>query len=336
VLFYLAIPCVSGKVAIALAQHCGSPHELLKAKREDLRKIGEIGSFVCHDVHAGLHCDPVEYELTELPRVGVTMKVTTPEKSKREELARKRAASSEVSGVVTPPVEDRLQHYATRIKGLGKSGVDQLIRSGLLKTCVDFYRLTPDQLESLERVVRMGPKSTGNLLRNIEASKGRGLARLLNALSIRHVGARVATVLAESFRSMDALCRAKVDEIRGINEVGRIIGESVHEWLHSDYGCETVADLRAVGVKMEHEAPRRKASRVLEGKTLVVTGTLEKYTRDEIHELIEKHGGRAVSGVSHNTDYLVAGEKAGSKLTKAQQLGVPVLSEEEFEHLLGG
>jgi DNA ligase (NAD+) len=234
-------------------------------------------------------------------------------------------------------VKERIRYYASRnamdIEGLGDKLVDQLVEKELVRTCGDLYRLEMDDLKNLER---MGEKSSQNLLDGIEASKERGLGRLLNALSIRHVGARVASILAGHFGSMDALKKASADQINAINEVGPIIAESVHQWLRSDFGRETVDDLQSVGVKMEEEAPAGEESRVLEGKTLVVTGTLEGYTRDEIQELIARHGGRAASSVSSKTDYVVAGEKAGSKLDKARKLGVPVLSEKEFEELLEG
>jgi len=161
-------------------------------------------------------------------------------------------------------------------------------------------------------------------------------ARLLNGLSIRHVGTRVAAVLAEHFKSMDALVAADVEKLSAINEIGPIIAESVYEYLHSDFGSSTIADLKGLGVRMEAVASAGEGTRALEGKTLVVTGTLTRYTRDEIQELIIRHGGRAASSVSKNTDYVIAGEKAGSKLAKARGLGVPVLSEEQFEALLVG
>ncbi|HIQ20979.1 MAG TPA: NAD-dependent DNA ligase LigA, partial [Planctomycetes bacterium] len=168
----------------------------------------------------------------------------------------------------------------------------------------------------------------------IEASKGRGLARLLNALSIRHVGARVATVLAGRFRTMDALMEADVDELGAINEIGPIIAQSVYDWLHSPFGRETIEDLRRMGVRMEATGLDRQERRVLEGKTVVVTGTLKHYSRDEVEELINRLGGRAASSVSRKTDYVVVGERPGSKLDKARQFGVPVLTEEEFEALI--
>jgi DNA ligase (NAD+) len=209
--------------------------------------------------------------------------------------------------------------------------IEQLVGQGLIGGCGDLYRLTLERLTGLKR---MGRKSSENLLAGIAASRDRGLARLLNGLSIRHVGARVAAVLAERFRSMDALQKAGVDELGETNEIGPVIAQSVYDFLHGEFGSRTIEDLRGLGVKMESAAPAGPEQRVLEGKTLVVTGTLTKYSRDEIQELITRHGGHAASSVSKNTDYLVAGEKAGSKLDKARQLGVKVITEAEFEAML--
>ncbi len=232
-------------------------------------------------------------------------------------------------------VKERIRYFASRnamdIEGLGDKLVDQLVAGGLVQDCGDLYRLTLDQLVKLER---MGRKSSENLLEAIQESKQRGLARLLSGLSIRHVGTRVAAVLAESFGSMEKLRDASVEALSEINEIGPIIAESVHEFLHGEFGRATIEDLQQLGVKMEAGQAAAETSRALEGKTLVVTGTLTRYSRDEIKELIARHGGRAASSVSAKTDYVVAGEKAGSKLAKAQQLGVPVLSEEQFEELL--
>jgi DNA ligase (NAD+) len=162
------------------------------------------------------------------------------------------------------------------------------------------------------------------------------LARLLNALSIRHVGNRVAAVLAEHFGSMEALQAASIDELSEVMEIGPVIAKSVYDFLHGEFGRQTISDLEQQSVDMT--APKKAAPAAggaLAGKTLVITGTLEKYKRDEIEELISRHGGRAASSVSKKTDYVVAGKEAGSKLAKAQQLGVKVLSEEEFEELIG-
>ncbi len=233
-------------------------------------------------------------------------------------------------------LRERIRYFATRnamdIEGLGDKLVEQLVGDRLVTRYGDLYRLTFDKLVELER---MGKKSAENLLGQIVASKSRGLARLLNALSIRHVGNRVAAVLAEHFGSIEALEAASVDELSDVMEIGPVIAKSVHDFLHSDFGSHTIADLKQLGIDMT--APKKAkvaAGGALAGKTIVVTGTLEKYKRDEIEELITQHGGRAASSVSKKTDYLVAGKEAGSKLAKAEQLGVKVLSEAEFEELI--
>jgi DNA ligase (NAD+) len=234
-------------------------------------------------------------------------------------------------------VRERIRYYASRnamdVEGLGDKLVDQLVSEGLVSSYGDLYRLDRDRLLELER---MGKKSADNLLAGIEATKSRGLARLLNALSIRHVGGSVSAALAEHFGSMERLLEADVEELNGIDEIGQIIAEGVYEYLHGDWGRGIVDDLQSLGVKMQAERRAIDAGDgVLSGKTLVVTGTLTKYTRDEIKDLIRVHGGRASSSISKKTDYLVAGEKAGSKPTKAEKLGVTVLTEEEFEGLVG-
>ncbi len=233
-------------------------------------------------------------------------------------------------------LKERLRYFASRnamdIEGLGDKLVDQLVGEKLVRSFGDLYRLEArqDRLLDLER---LGRKSVDKLLEGVEASKNRGLARLLNALAIRHVGARVAAVLAEQFDTIESLMAASVERLSETNEIGPIIAQSIFDFLHSPFGQETIADLRSLGVNME-STTRAGGPRTLEGKTLVVTGTLNKYTRDEIEELITRHGGHAASSVSKNTDYLVAGEKAGSKLAKAEQLGVKVITEDEFERMV--
>lgn len=231
---------------------------------------------------------------------------------------------------------ERIRYYASRnamdIEGLGDKLVDQLVRDGLVRKYGDLYRLRAEQLIELER---MGKKSSENLIAGIEASKDRGLARLLNALSIRHVGARVSTILAEQFGTIEALQAATIEQLSATPEIGPIIAKSVYDFLQSDFGRQTIADLQSQGVSMEAPlALRAAADGALAGKTIVVTGTLSKYKRDEIEELIVRHGGRAASSVSKKTDFVVAGENAGSKLEKAQQLGVRVVTEDEFEGMV--
>jgi len=234
-------------------------------------------------------------------------------------------------------LRERLRYFASRsamdIEGLGDKLVDQLVAQELVNEFADLYELSESRLVELER---MGEKSARNLIEAIETSKSRGLARLLNALSIRHVGNRVASILAETFGTMDELQQANVEQLSEIDEVGQIIAQSVYDFVHGTYGERTIQRLTEVGVELStlESVDASSISQFLAGKTFVVTGKLEKFTRDEIHALVESHGARAASSVSKKTDYLVAGEKAGSKLDKAKKLGVAVLSETEFSALI--
>ncbi len=231
-------------------------------------------------------------------------------------------------------INECIRYVASRlamdIEGLGDKLVDQLVGRGLVRSYGDLYRLQAEQLVDLQR---MGRRSSEKLVAAIASSKQRGLARLLAALAIRHVGNRVASVLATHFGSMEKLRAARVEDLSAVLEIGPVIAQSVYDFLHSDDGTKTIDDLAALGVTMEAKA-KAPASQALEGKTIVVTGTLKNYSRDEIQDLIARHGGRAASSVSKKTDFVLAGAEAGSKLDKARELGIPVLSEEEFEELL--
>lgn len=230
----------------------------------------------------------------------------------------------------------RLRYFATRdcmdIEGLGDKLVNQLVDSNFVGSFGDLYALTLDKLMSLERV---GKKSAENLLQGIAASRDRGMTRVLNAISIRHVGQRVAQILARRFGNVDALMAADLETIGSTNEIGPIIAQSVFDYFRSDDGMELIRQLHAAGVSLEASAEDSVDSKgVFAGKTVVVTGSLSKYSRDEIERLIEQRGGRAASSVSKKTDFLIAGEAAGSKLEKAKSLGVPVLTEAEFDDLI--
>lgn len=229
----------------------------------------------------------------------------------------------------------RLRYFATRdcmdIEGLGDKLVNQLVDSQTVNSYADLYNLTLEQLMKLER---MGKKSAENLIQGIQASKQRGLSRVLNAITIRHVGQRVATVLARRFGSAEKLMLATEDELSGTEEIGPIIAKSVFDYCRSEEGRQIFEQLANAGVLLTtSQEDSVDHSGVFAGKTLVVTGTLEHYSRDEIERLIGKLGGKASGSVSKKTDYLVAGQAAGSKLEKAKELGVKVLSEEEFRAL---
>jgi DNA ligase (NAD+) len=237
-------------------------------------------------------------------------------------------------------VREKIRYFATRnamdIEGLGDKLIDQIVAAGLVTTVADLYRL---QVADLTKLDRVGTKTAQNLVEQIERSKTRGLAPLLNALSIRHVGVRVAKILAERFRSTTALTNASVEELSSTPEIGSIIAASLFDYLHSEHGSRLLSDLASHGVLLElptTSATGTTTSQLLAGKTLVVTGTLSHFKRDEIQALIEQLGGRAASSVSKKTDFVIAGADAGSKLAKAQELGVKVLTEAEFQALFAG
>jgi DNA ligase (NAD+) len=233
-------------------------------------------------------------------------------------------------------LRQRLEHFASRgamdIEGLGEKLVEQLIDAELVTTIDDIYHLEKEKLLELER---MGEKSAENLLAGIEASKERGLARLLYALNIRHVGSRIGEVIAGHFGHMEALRKASAGELAEIPEVGDIVAASIRDFLDTPANQRLIDALADAGVAMDdRQARAAEGPQPLDGLTIVATGTLENYTRDGIKERIKELGGRPSSSVSGNTDYLIAGENAGSKLKKAQDLGVPVLSEAAFEKLV--
>jgi DNA ligase (NAD+) len=182
----------------------------------------------------------------------------------------------------------------------------------------------------------MAEKSATNLMTQIEASKTRGLQRLLYGIDIRHVGERYAKILANHFRNIDRLAAASIEELDAIHEVGSTVAVSVFNFFQNPRNRETIERLKAAGVKMEIDGGDSPSfDENFAGKTFVLTGKLEQFTRDEAARIIEERGGRVSSSVSKKTDYVVAGEDAGSKLTKAESLGVKVLSENGFAAMLG-
>ncbi len=231
----------------------------------------------------------------------------------------------------------RILYFASRkamdIEGLGEVLVETLVDNGSIKDVADVYNLTVEQIASLER---MAEKSGTNLIEQIEASKTRGLQRLLYGIDIRHVGERYAKILAKHFRSIDRLREASVDELDDIHEIGLAVAESVYEWFREPRNIDLVGRLKAAGVKTETDsANAAMLDERFVGKTFVLTGKLENYTRDEAAKIIEDRGGRVSSSVSKNTDFVVAGSDAGSKLAKAEALGVAVLEEAAFQSLVG-
>lgn len=225
------------------------------------------------------------------------------------------------------------ERKAMNIEKLGESLVGKLLESGLVRDAADLYALDPAKVTDLER---MGDKSASNLIEQIDASKSGGLARLLYALGIRHVGTRIAQVLAGAFGSAEALATATEEELTAVNEIGPIVAASVAAWFRDEGNRRLLDRLREAGVSMEAPKVVVEAAVGVAGKTFVLTGKLEGMTRDEAAALIASRGGKTSSSVSKKTDYVVAGSDAGSKLDKAESLGVKVLDEAAFRELMAG
>jgi len=229
---------------------------------------------------------------------------------------------------------ESLLHFASRhamnIDGLGDKIVDQLVDKGMVKDFADLYHLKLEKVADLER---MAQKSAQNLLDEIAASKNNSLARLIYALGIRFVGERTAQLLAAHFGSMDKLAEAGEEELTGVTEVGPKVAEGILEFFSESANRKLIERLRAAGVNMKDERAAPKSSKFA-GMTFVFTGTLANRTREEAEALVAAHGGKAGSSVSKKTSYVVVGDNPGSKLTKAEQLGVPILDEAAFTEIL--
>jgi len=231
-------------------------------------------------------------------------------------------------------IEEGLKHYARRqamdVEGLGDVLVHQLVDEGMVRDFADLYGLG---LEKLEELPRMAERSARNLLEQIEASKDRELRRLLFGLGIRHVGERVARLLAQHFGSLEAVAAASPEQIETIHEIGPVVAESIGQWFAQEPNRQLVERLRRAGVRTEDAAAEAR-SLALRGKLFVLTGGLDSMTRDEAKAAIESRGGRVTSSVSKKTSYVVVGRDPGSKHDKAKALGVECLDEAAFEELL--
>ena len=229
-------------------------------------------------------------------------------------------------------LKESLQHFASRgvmnIDGMGEAIVDQLVDRGLVHSIADLYDLTEQQLLSLER---LGPKSAANLKRNIDESRKQEMPRVIQGLEIRFVGERTSELLAQQFGTVDRIAQADADQLQAAGEVGPRIAESIIHFFREPKNRELIEKLRKAGLHFEyaHAKPTGK----LEGKTFVLTGTLQTLSREDAKVLIEKAGGKVSVGVSKKTSYVVAGLESGSKLARAQLLGVAVVDEAEFLRL---
>lgn len=226
-----------------------------------------------------------------------------------------------------------LIHFCSRdamdIEGLGTAVLEALVNEGLIKTAADIYTLDKEKISKMER---MGEKSADNLISAANKSKSNDLSKLIYALGIRHIGQKAGKLLAEHFETMDKLIAATIEEISEIEGFGLIMAQSVIDFFSHPESIKLIEDLKALGVNMESQ--KEIVDMRFEGKTFVLTGTLTAFTRSEATKIIESFGGKASSSVSKKTDYVLAGEDAGSKLKKANDLGINVISEDEFGQMI--
>jgi DNA ligase (NAD+) len=230
--------------------------------------------------------------------------------------------------------KERLEYFVGKgqmdIDHLGPAVIEQLVDHGLVNTFADLYKLRFDQLVQLER---MGDKSAANIADSIDASRTRPLWRLIAALGIRNVGGQSAQILADQFGTLDALMNASKDDLEAIDQIGPIMAESIYDYLHDAKNIEIIKAMLAAGVNPT--PPKPKVSNALDGLTIVATGTLKHFTRDQIKQAIKDHGGTPSSSVSKKTAFIIAGENAGSKRDKARQLGIDVIDEDAFLKRIG-
>jgi len=219
---------------------------------------------------------------------------------------------------------------AMDISGLGEAITEELINRKLIQNIADIYELTFEDIASLKK---NGKKFAQNLIDAIEESKNKELYRLISALGIRHVGVKLAKFLAKEYKNMDNLMNATVESLSMKDDVGLITAKSIYNFFKEEQTIDLINRLKSYKINMTYDEENASDDRFA-GQTFVLTGTLEKYTRDKATEIIENFGGKTAGSVSKKTTYVLAGEEAGSKLTKAQQLGITVITEEEFENMI--
>ena len=228
-----------------------------------------------------------------------------------------------------------LIHYVSKnamnIDGLGASILAQMIDCDMIKSIEDIYKLKPEEIAKMDK---LGDKSANNLINAINNSKSNPLYRLIFALGIRHIGEKAAKILAKKYKTLDALMNASLEELTQINDIGETMAKSITDYFSDEKNIKLIDELKMLGINTKDEDDNSIDERFL-NKTFVLTGSLSSFTRNEASEIIEKYGGKTSSSVSAKTDYVLAGEEAGSKLTKAQALGVKIITEDEFKIMIG-
>ena len=216
------------------------------------------------------------------------------------------------------------------IEGLGENLVEQFIEKGFIQNIADIYTLTFEDIASLKK---NGTKFATNLINAITESKTRPFYKLITALGIRHIGSKTAKTITKHFNTIDKLMNASIEELANLEDVGQIMAQSIYEFFKQDQTIDLIQKLRNANINMEEDQTDTNDQRFT-GSTFVLTGSLENYTREQAGEIIENFGGKVSSSVSKKTTYVLAGEEAGSKLTKAQSLGITILTETQFEEMI--
>ncbi len=238
-------------------------------------------------------------------------------------------------GIECPAKQYRnIIHFASReamnIKGLGDSIIDELLSRDLISNIADLYTM---KLEDFASLKQNGKKFAQNLIDSINASKNNEFYRVLNGLGIRHIGAKSAKGLAKKYKNIDNLINASLEDLKETEDVGDIMAESVYNFFKQEQTLDLISKLKDAGINFEQVEEENSDNR-FEGKVFVLTGALEKYSRKEAEEIIEKFGGKTSSSVSKKTSYVLAGEESGSKLVKANELGITIISENDFEEMI--
>jgi len=289
-----------------------------------VRKAGEIIPEVVSVVLSKRPPEAVPYEMPSIcPDCGEPV-------VREEDEAAYRCTNPDCPALLQRNIEHFVSKDAMNIDGLGGALVHTLIEAGLLSDVSELYTLKAEQLEPLEK---LGKESAENLIRAIETSKQNGLSRLLYALGIRHIGEKAAKQLAKAYPDIEAFFTLTAEELTALDDVGGVTAQSVVNFFSHSQTRTLIDRLKAYGVKTTEEVIQTEGG-AFEGKTFVLTGKLPTMTRDEASALIEARGGKVSSSVSKKTDYVLAGEDAGSKLTKAQQLGLRIIDETEFKELI--
>ncbi len=287
-----------------------------------VHKAGDIIPEIVRSVPEKRPENAVEFQMPEVcPVCGSTLVTEGPVT---------RCDNSECPAQLTKNIIHFVSRDAMDIDGMGASIVEVFVENGLIRSAADLYHLDRDVIANMER---FGEKSADNLLRSVEESRNRGLDRLIYALGIRQVGQKAGKILAKKFRSLDNLAKATEEELCVTEDVGPVTARYIREYFDNSKNLQYIEHLRNAGLNFEDKT--EASGTKLEGMTFVLTGTLPTYKRDEAAALIEKEGGKVSGSVSKKTSFVVAGEEAGSKLTKAQTLGISVIDEAELKKMLG-